>query len=127
MAECSLCGNQLPRANLVYCSKECTYRAKYHYKVEAWLKGELRGNVGVRTFKIANFVRRYMHEINGGSCQMCGFSERHPSGASILQVHHRDGDIQNTVIENLELLCPNCHALTDTYCARNKGSKRDWR
>lgn len=36
-----------------------------------------------------------------------------------LEVHHKDGDKNNNQIENLELLCPNCHALTDTYRGKN--------
>jgi hypothetical protein len=36
-----------------------------------------------------------------------------------LEVHHKDGDNTNNDIENLQLLCPNCHALTDTYRGKN--------
>lgn len=36
-----------------------------------------------------------------------------------LEVHHKDGDKNNNKIENLELLCPNCHALTDNYKGKN--------
>lgn len=38
-----------------------------------------------------------------------------------LQLDHVDGDRTNNELENLRLLCPNCHALTDTYCGRNIG------
>ena len=36
-----------------------------------------------------------------------------------LEVHHKDGNKENNNIENLQLLCPNCHALTDNYKGRN--------
>ena len=36
-----------------------------------------------------------------------------------LEVHHKDGDKENNDIENLQLLCPNCHALTDNYKGKN--------
>lgn len=38
-----------------------------------------------------------------------------------LQLDHVDGDRTNNELRNLRLLCPNCHALTDTYCGRNIG------
>ena len=36
-----------------------------------------------------------------------------------LEVHHKDGNKNNNILDNLELLCPNCHALTDTYRGKN--------
>lgn len=36
-----------------------------------------------------------------------------------LEVHHKDGNKNNNDIDNLQLLCPNCHALTDTYKGKN--------
>ncbi len=40
---------------------------------------------------------------------------------SILQFHHVDGDTSNNSPENIQLLCPNCHAKTENYMALNKG------
>jgi hypothetical protein len=37
-----------------------------------------------------------------------------------LELHHINGDRFDNRLENLSLLCPNCHALTATYRARNK-------
>ena len=53
-------------------------------------------------------------------CNKCGLSEW--LGGSIpLELEHKDGQPNNHKLENLELLCPNCHALTSTYRGKNKG------
>lgn len=40
----------------------------------------------------------------------------------VLHLDHIDGDKTNNLIENLQILCPNCHSQTETYCGRNIGS-----
>lgn len=36
-----------------------------------------------------------------------------------LELEHKDGVNENNVLDNLTLLCPNCHALTETYRGKN--------
>lgn len=51
-------------------------------------------------------------------CENCGLTEW--LGNPIpLQLHHKDGNHDNNSIENIELLCPNCHSLTDNYAGKN--------
>jgi hypothetical protein len=38
-----------------------------------------------------------------------------------LELNHKNGDNSDHRIENLELLCPNCHAQTDNYRGKNWG------
>ena len=38
-------------------------------------------------------------------------------------MHHIDGDCTNNKIENLQLLCPNCHSLTSNLGILNKTQK----
>lgn len=35
-----------------------------------------------------------------------------------LELHHKDGNKENWSIENLQILCPNCHAQSPSYCRR---------
>lgn len=38
-----------------------------------------------------------------------------------LELHHVDGDRFNNVLNNIQLLCPNCHSQTDNNSGKNKG------
>jgi hypothetical protein len=57
-------------------------------------------------------------------CERCGASEWLDEPIP-LEVDHVDGDRRNNVLDNLRLLCPNCHALTPTYRGRNIGRYGD--
>jgi hypothetical protein len=39
-----------------------------------------------------------------------------------LELDHVDGNHMNNALDNLRLLCPNCHALTSTFRGKNKRS-----
>lgn len=49
-------------------------------------------------------------------CSKCGFNEcREGFENSVCQLHHINGDPRDHRLENLEILCPNCHALTPNF------------
>ena len=51
-------------------------------------------------------------------CEGCGLTKW--QGVQIpLELHHNDGNRFNNNLNNLTLLCPNCHALTDNYRGKN--------
>lgn len=63
-------------------------------------------------------IRANLINIRGNRCENCGLEEW--LGKPIpLQLHHKDGDGWNNELANLELLCPNCHAMTDNWCGRH--------
>lgn len=51
-------------------------------------------------------------------CAVCGISEWMGKKIS-LQLDHKNGVHTDYRVENLRLLCPNCHSQTDTYGAKN--------
>lgn len=51
-------------------------------------------------------------------CEICNISEYNGKHIS-LELNHIDGDNSNHRLDNLELLCPNCHSQTDTYRSKN--------
>lgn len=52
-------------------------------------------------------------------CECCGITEWNGQPTPI-ELDHIDGNRYNNTIENLRILCPNCHAQTDTYRGKNK-------
>ena len=48
------------------------------------------------------------------NCEVCSISEYNKKPIS-LEVNHMDGNNGNHKLENLQILCPNCHSQTDTY------------
>ena len=58
-------------------------------------------------------------------CEKCGCNKWNGEQIS-LQLHHINGDNTDNRIENIQLLCPNCHSQTDNYCG-NKNSTHNKR
>ncbi|MEV0116488.1 HNH endonuclease [Streptomyces sp. NPDC050844] len=70
-------------------------------------------------------LKRAMTELGVvEQCTMCGTEPMWRGHPLPLEVDHIDGDWRNNRIENLRLLCPNCHSTTDTYRGRAKGRRR---
>lgn len=61
--------------------------------------------------------------VNGGykkyECEECGITEWNGKPIS-LQVHHINGHHDDNRIDNLQILCPNCHSQTDTYARAHR-------
>jgi 5-methylcytosine-specific restriction endonuclease McrA len=57
--------------------------------------------------------------LDASGCAECGISEwlGEPLG---LELHHINGDGRDNRLENLQLLCPNCHSQTETFSGRNR-------
>ena len=62
-------------------------------------------------------------EIRGHKCECCQNTEWLNQPIN-LQVHHIDGDKTNNCLDNLQLLCLNCHSYTDNFGAKNRKKKK---
>lgn len=91
-----------------------------HFKGQGWNAGNYDYSLFMKgeSKKSGKTLAAPLIALRGQRCECCGITEW--LGNLIkLEVHHLDGDRLNNEITNLELLCPNCHAYTETYCRKN--------
>jgi predicted HNH restriction endonuclease len=90
-----------------------------------WLDNKISGIVGELT---AKWIKKYLIQIRGEKCEFCGWNERNKYTNRVpVEIEHVDGKYKNNRIENLKLICPNCHSLTPTYRGLNRGKGRSLR
>ena len=103
-----------------YCSTECFRLYSKKCVREKLLSGD--NTLHPRHYK------EYLVEIHGEKCEKCEWAEVHNITGNVpIQLHHIDGNSDNNKLDNLELLCPNCHALTDNYGSLNRNGQSTYR
>jgi hypothetical protein len=109
---CEGCGKPVKRKPNVYCSVACMLRLKRRIKVESDPDSADR-----------RLLKNYLLDTRGHRCEVCGITEW-MGRAAPLELDHRDGNPLNNQLDNVRLICPNCHAQTATYKGKNMGSGR---
>ena len=72
-----------------------------------------------------NLKKRLLREgLKTSACELCGWCVRSPDGRIPVELDHINGDKTDNRLENLRILCPNCHALQPTHRGLNKQSVR---
>jgi predicted RNA-binding Zn-ribbon protein involved in translation (DUF1610 family) len=117
---CAKCGNSFyskpsrinnSKSGLLFCSRKCKDEAQRIGGIKEIQPPHYKD--GLFNYR-QNAFREYDHK-----CNRCGYDKV----VEILQVHHIDENRENNQIENLEILCPNCHEENHHY---NK-SGRFWK
>jgi Zn finger protein HypA/HybF involved in hydrogenase expression len=118
--ECIYCGelNIGKRGGGKYCNSQC---ANNHKKLKT--KIEWFENGKVPSWKA---LKNIIIEERGYKCEVCGISEWNNKNL-VLELDHINGLHTNNELDNLRIICPNCHSQTDTYKAKNIGNGRHYR
>lgn len=64
-------------------------------------------------------LRLFQDGIKERCCEVCHLDVWNEKPIPI-QLHHLDGNSANNNLSNLQIICPNCHAQTSSYCGRNQ-------
>jgi 5-methylcytosine-specific restriction endonuclease McrA len=103
-----------------------------HFLGQAWNKGKthnpkralgvyLSNQYPIQSHKLR--LRLLKEEVFEHQCSSCKRTEWLDNPIP-LELDHISGDNKDNRLENLRLLCPNCHALTPTYRGKNKKSTK---
>lgn len=66
--------------------------------------------------KLRLFEEGLKHPI----CELCGWCQQSVDGRIPVELDHINGDHSDNRLENLRILCPNCHSLQSTHRGKNK-------
>lgn len=123
---CKNCEKELSRRNKIYCNGKCQHEYKRKQWIKEWKEGKHTGIIGQD--QLATNLKQYIKEKFNNKCIKCGWSEINPyTNTNPVEIDHIDGNFRNNKEENLTLLCPNCHSLTETYRGANRGKGRRYR
>jgi len=125
---CLVCNKKPERKSYKYCSNKCQQIYQYRTYIEKWKQGSVSGNRGIIAKNISSYIKRYLVELYGEQCSICGWNKKNKvTGKIPLEIDHMNGNADDNKEQNLRLICPNCHSLSSNFRNLNKGKGRSWR
>ncbi len=82
------------------------------------LKEILVKNSDFQSYKLKK--RLYREGIKKPECELCDWAEQAQDGRIPVELDHINGDRKDNRLQNLRILCPNCHSLQSTHRGRNQ-------
>ena len=106
MCICPNCDKEVLTRNNKYCDQKCNDEYIIKQSDEKYFLGLL---ISQRTVKAA-YLRHHPER-----CVFCQIGPQWNGKPLVLQLDHIDGNSDNNMPDNLQLLCPNCHSQTETF------------
>ena len=107
--------------NTITTNKYCGSKCQNEYRIKLVFDKIKNGDITLNSRQ----YKKYLIDKYGNKCMECGWDKVNPvTGKVPIELEHIDGNSTNNKLENLKLLCPNCHSLTPTYKALNIGKGR---
>ena len=96
-------------------AKKGQYKGGNEYKPASYY---LDNNIPIQSYKLK--IKLFRDGIKEEKCEFCGVSTWF--GIKLpLEIHHVDGDHNNNSLDNLRILCPNCHSIQEGNAGANIG------
>ena len=90
-----------------------TGRARVYNNTSTSISEYLSNRVKITSGKLR--IKLLAEGLKENKCEICGIT-KWLGNPIVCQLHHIDGNNQNNNLENLQILCPNCHSQTENYC-----------
>ncbi len=90
----------------------------FEYAPRVALESILNNKTSFQSFKLKR--RLIADGIKKPECELCGWAECSPDGRIPVELDHINGDRNDNRLENLRILCPNCHSLQPTHRGMNQ-------
>lgn len=90
---------------------------KFGFKYPIEYYAVKNGNKKHRRMILNQLVKR---GIRPYKCELCGIEAVWNDKPLVLQLHHINGINNDNRLENVQILCPNCHSQSDSFRGRNK-------
>lgn len=102
-----------------FTGKKWSVGTTYHNRSRLTLDKLLTVTSNVQSYKLKK--RLYEAGLRFPKCELCGWCEQASDGRIPVELDHINGIHSDNRLDNLRILCPNCHSLQATHRGKNKG------